>query len=127
MSRRRACDESPVTLSAPCARRRAAVASKAYRSHFHAIDAIPRYIYLYICIPYTKTLDAYSRVVHLVDDNDQKAHAQRLAEHGVLSRLAAPLEARLELAFPQLRQQPQPFLVSGERSVQRNNVPALVG
>ena len=60
----------------------------AYRSHFHAIDAIP----------YTKTLVTYCRVVHLVDHHNQKAHAQRLAEHGMFSRLASSFKSRLELA-----------------------------
>ena len=38
------------------------------------------------------------RVVHLVDEHDQVAHARRLHQHGVLARLTAALEARLELA-----------------------------
>ena len=39
------------------------------------------------------------RVVHLVDGDDEDAHAERLGEQRVLARLAAAVEARLELAL----------------------------
>ena len=39
-------------------------------------------------------------VVHLVDDDDEDAHAQGLRQHRVLARLPSLVEARLELALP---------------------------
>ena len=41
----------------------------------------------------------HGRVIHLVDQDHQVLHSRRLHQHGVLARLAAALEAGLELAF----------------------------
>lgn len=38
-------------------------------------------------------------IVHLVDENDQVLNAGRLHQHGMLSRLTAAVEARLELSL----------------------------
>lgn len=39
-------------------------------------------------------------VVHLVDENDEVFDSSRFGQHGVLSRLAALLKARLKLPLP---------------------------